>query len=91
MTICGYGWYDKYVHQRQGKVSDVFADMVELADTPDLGSGGRPCRFESCYPHEDMVFRVKKRMEMMENRMESGFLKIEGSLEALIFCWKKCR
>ena len=26
--------------------------MVELADTPDLGSGGRPCRFKSCYPHE---------------------------------------
>ena len=26
--------------------------MVELADTPDLGSGGRPCRFESCYPHQ---------------------------------------
>ena len=28
-----------------------FADMAELADAPDLGSGGRPCRFESCYPH----------------------------------------
>ncbi len=27
------------------------ADMAELADAPDLGSGGRPCRFESCYPH----------------------------------------
>ena len=25
--------------------------MVELADTQDLGSCGRPCRFESCYPH----------------------------------------
>ena len=25
--------------------------MAELADAPDLGSGGRPCRFESCYPH----------------------------------------
>lgn len=22
-----------------------------MADAPDLGSGGRPCRFESCYPH----------------------------------------
>ena len=30
--------------------------MAELADAPDLGSGGRPCRFESCYPHDDMVF-----------------------------------
>ena len=27
------------------------AGMAELADAPDLGSGGRPCRFESCYPH----------------------------------------
>ncbi len=28
-----------------------YADMAELADAPDLGSGGRPCRFDSCYPH----------------------------------------
>ena len=27
------------------------ADMAELADAPDLGSGGRPCRFKSCYLH----------------------------------------
>lgn len=26
--------------------------MVELADTPDLGSGSQECRFKSCYPHE---------------------------------------
>ncbi len=25
--------------------------MVELADTPDLGSGSQECRFKSCYPH----------------------------------------
>ena len=25
--------------------------MAELADAPDLGSGGQPCRFDSCYPH----------------------------------------
>ena len=25
--------------------------MAELADAPDLGSGGKLCRFESCYPH----------------------------------------
>ena len=24
--------------------------MVEVADTPDLGSGARACRFEPCYP-----------------------------------------
>ena len=29
----------------------VDADMVELADTPDLGSGAKACRFKSCYPH----------------------------------------
>ena len=26
--------------------------MAELADAPDLGSGGRPCRFDSCYPYQ---------------------------------------
>lgn len=29
----------------------ALADMVELADTPDLGSGAKACRFKSCYPH----------------------------------------
>lgn len=28
------------------------AGMVELADTMDLGSIGKPCRFKSCYPHQ---------------------------------------
>ena len=31
------------------------ADMAELADALDLGSSGRPCRFDSCYPHEKSV------------------------------------
>ena len=26
------------------------ADMAKLADAPDLGSGGQPCRFDSCHP-----------------------------------------
>lgn len=26
--------------------------MVELADTPDLGSGAKACRFKSCYPYQ---------------------------------------
>ncbi len=34
------------------------AGMAELADAPDLGSGGRPCRFKSCYPHRIRVFEV---------------------------------
>ena len=29
----------------------ISAGMVELADTMDLGSIGKPCRFKSCYPH----------------------------------------
>ena len=29
----------------------ISAGMVELADTRDLGSRGRPCRFKSCCPH----------------------------------------
>ncbi len=33
------------------------ADMAELADAPDLGSGGRPCRFKSCYPHKIRVLK----------------------------------
>ena len=27
------------------------ADVAKLADAPDLGSGGQPCRFKSCHPH----------------------------------------
>lgn len=30
--------------------------MAELVDALDLGSSGRPCRFESCYPHDGVVF-----------------------------------
>ena len=26
--------------------------MAELADAPDVGSGGQPCRFDPCYPHQ---------------------------------------
>ena len=28
------------------------ADVVELADTLDLGSSARACRFKSCHPHQ---------------------------------------
>jgi hypothetical protein len=35
-----------------------YADMAELADAPDLGSGGQPCRFKSCYPHFRAPFCV---------------------------------
>lgn len=32
--------------------------MAELADAPDLGSGGRPCRFKSCYPQDMENVRI---------------------------------
>lgn len=28
------------------------AGVVKLADTPDLGSGAKACRFKSCYPYQ---------------------------------------
>ena len=28
------------------------ADVAELADALDLGSSGKPCRFDSCHPHK---------------------------------------
>ena len=34
----------------------VYAGVAELADAPDLGSGGRPCRFKSCHPHVGVPF-----------------------------------
>ena len=36
---------------REEIVKYISADMAELADAPGLGPGGKPCRFESCYPH----------------------------------------
>ena len=34
-------------------LSKCHAGVAELADAPDLGSGGRPCRFKSCHPQEN--------------------------------------
>ena len=42
-----------------------FAGMAELADAPDLGSGGRPCRFKSCYPHGIRVFEMSKTFQRL--------------------------
>ena len=39
--------------------------MAELADALVLGTSGRPCRFESCYPHKVLTPVVKCR-EMFE-------------------------
>ena len=32
-------------------VGQLNAGMAELADAQDLGSCGKPCRFETCYLH----------------------------------------
>ena len=32
--------------------------MAELADATVLGAVGRPCRFESCYPHWIIILRT---------------------------------
>ena len=53
-------WIRRYAPPREpspcknGRVFS-FADMAELADALDLGSSGRPCRFESCYPHTNSL------------------------------------
>ena len=42
-----------------------YAGLAELADALDLGSSGKPCRFNSCHPHQkkvstlSMLFLVK--------------------------------
>ena len=32
--------------------TSLYAGMVELADTLDLGSNAKACRFKSCYPYQ---------------------------------------
>ena len=39
--------------------------MAELADALDLGSSGRPCRFESCYPQEKRDFKDMKALRSL--------------------------
>ena len=35
-----------------------YAGMAELADAPDLGSGGQPCRFDPCYPYQYLFCEI---------------------------------
>ena len=48
-----------YLRSGYGRFVKIYADMAELADALDLGSSGRPCRFESCYPHQIMIIRTR--------------------------------
>ncbi len=34
-----------------------------MADALDLGSSGRPCRFDSCYPHKQGLLRRLRCLE----------------------------
>ncbi len=49
-----------------------YADMAELADAAVLGAAGRPCRFESCYPH--VLTLVDPRVFFCSNSILSGAL-----------------
>ena len=47
-----------------------YADMVELADAPDLGSGARACRFKSCYPQfNESLGDVSSRLFFLGKRL----------------------
>ena len=37
----------------------LYAGMVELVDSVDLGSTAQACRFESCCPHQTNIIRTK--------------------------------
>ena len=41
-----------YFAGRIGIYFYLYAGVAELADAPDLGSGGRPWGFESLHPHD---------------------------------------
>ena len=40
----------------------LYADVVKLADTPDLGSGAYACRFKSCHPHQTVQFPLREQI-----------------------------
>ena len=50
--------YHLLVHINKYKPTK-YAGVAELADAPDLGSGGRPWGFESLHPHEIRGFKAK--------------------------------
>ena len=45
-----------------GWITNFFADVAELADALDLGSSGKPCRFNSCHPHQIYRFTIAYRI-----------------------------
>ena len=57
--------------------------MVELADTRDLGSRGRPCRFKSCYPHQ--TNKIRTRSSLWETGSDFVF-STEISISPMVCC-----
>ena len=51
------------------------AGVAELADAPDLGSGGQPCRFKSCRPHHP---KKTKKIFGQKTAEPRGFLHLES-------------
>ena len=55
MLLSLYQKANHFIHNRitdgSNSVGYRYADVAELADALDLGSSGRPCRFNSCHPH----------------------------------------
>ena len=45
-----------------------YADVAKLVYAIDLGSIGRPCRFESCHPHQILTAIVKNAIAVFVKR-----------------------
>lgn len=47
------------------------AGMAELADAPVLGTGGQPCRFNSCYLHHIKENKIYEVVPQDDNTMDN--------------------
>ena len=54
--------YNIYVY------SSIDAGVAELADAPDLGSGGRPWGFESLHPHKTLQNKAFEKNPLEKSR-----------------------
>ena len=60
------------------------ADVAELADAPDLGSGGQPCRFKSCRPHHVIHLLQSEPLRLDSNRCFSIFCDKTAAIERFL-------
>ncbi len=90
------GMVQRVRYKRIWREPSIYAGMAELADAPDLGSGGRPCRFESCCPQENshciswkggmcggFLFNKKLRFLLNKNAPQGGALRAKEN-----GCWR---